>query len=105
MNCQELANFCRAKNNLKMIIIDNKGYGIIRQTQDEFFKSNYVGTKTSLKNNLAEYNPANICKSFNVKTPGKRQIVKFQGISDLCVTNILFFRKAYRLTFHLLCLS
>ena len=47
-----------------MIIIDNKGYGIIRQTQDEFFKSNYVGTKISLKNNLAEYNPANICKSF-----------------------------------------
>ena len=87
MNCQELANFCRAKNNLKMIIIDNKGYGIIRQTQDEFFKSNYVGTKISLKNNLAEYNPANICKSFNVKTLSKNEDIKKSDIDAFFKSN------------------
>ena len=89
MNCQELANFCRAKNNLKMIIIDNKGYGIIRQTQDDFFKSNYVGTKISLKNNLAEYNPANICKSFNIKTLSKNEDIKKSDIDT-------FFKSDYQ---------
>ena len=38
MNSQELVNFCRVKNNLKILIIDNKGYGIIRQIQDDFFQ-------------------------------------------------------------------
>jgi thiamine pyrophosphate-dependent acetolactate synthase large subunit-like protein len=63
-----------------MIIIDNKGYGIIRQTQDDFFKSNYVGTKISLKNNLAEFNPANICKSFNVKVLSINENIKKKDI-------------------------
>jgi acetolactate synthase-1/2/3 large subunit len=89
MNCQELANFCRAKNNLKMVIIDNKGYGIIRQTQDDFFKSNYVGTKISLKNNLAEYNPANICKSFNVRTLSKNENIKKSDLDK-------FFKSDYK---------
>ena len=37
MNSQELA-WCK-KYNIKFIIIDNKGYGIIRQTQKQFYNS------------------------------------------------------------------
>ena len=56
MNSQELINFIRVKNNLKIVVLDNRGYVTIRQTQDDFFNSNYIGTKIGLKNNIPNYN-------------------------------------------------
>jgi acetolactate synthase-1/2/3 large subunit len=87
MNCQELVNFCKVKNNLKMVIINNKGYAIIRQTQDEFFKSNYVGSAISPKNNLSDYNPAAICRSFNVKVVEKNENINQNDVDIFFLNN------------------
>ncbi len=53
-----------------------------------------MGTKISLKNNLAEhnlaeYNPANICKSFNVKVLSKNEDIKKSDID-------VFFKSDYQ---------
>ena len=42
MNSQELAWL--KKYPVKIILIDNKGYGIIRQTQRLFYKSKFLGS-------------------------------------------------------------
>lgn len=42
MNLQELALL--QKTNVKVFILDNEGYGMIRQTQDFWLNSNYVAT-------------------------------------------------------------
>lgn len=44
MNSQELINIPFHKLRIKIIVIDNRGYGIIRQTQDTWLKSNYTCT-------------------------------------------------------------
>lgn len=81
MNCQELVNFSKTYDNLKLIIINNKGYGIIRQTQEEFFKSNYVGSAISSKNNLSVYDPVTICKGFDIKVLEKNENIKKNEIN------------------------
>ena len=54
---------------MKIIILDNSGYSIIKQTQDSFFKSNSIGSDVgSGKFDLPKYNVTNICKSYNLKT-------------------------------------
>lgn len=70
MNCQELANFKKIKNKyLKIIILDNSGYSIIKQTQDSFFNSNYIGSDVGYgKFDLPKYSVTNICKSYNLRT-------------------------------------
>ncbi len=42
MNCQELVHI--VNKNIKLIVLDNQGYGIIRQTQEDFYESNYLGS-------------------------------------------------------------
>ena len=66
MNSQELA-WCK-NFPTKFIVIDNKGYGIIRQTQKDFYKSNYLGS--DFKNNrskLPNFSIKNILDSFGIK--------------------------------------
>ena len=69
MNCQELANLKKIKKNLlKILILDNSGYSIIKQTQDSFFKSNYVGSDVGMnKFDLPNFTIKNICKSYDLK--------------------------------------
>ena len=88
MNSQELVNFCRVKNNLKILIIDNKGYGIIRQTQDDFFNSNYIGTKIGLKNNMAPYNVVNIVKSFGLSVKLANENLSLSEIKNFISSKI-----------------
>ena len=82
MNSQELINFIRVKNNLKIVVLDNKGYGIIRQTQDDFFNSNYIGTKIGLKNNIPNYNTEKILTSFGLKIKKVSQNVNIGTIKN-----------------------
>ena len=45
MNIQELKTIVDYNlSNLKIIVINNSGYGLIKQFQDAYFESNYVGT-------------------------------------------------------------
>ena len=65
MNSQELSwlkNF-----NVKLIILDNKGYGIIRQTQRQFYNSNFIASDfKNNKSSMPKYEVGSILKSFNI---------------------------------------
>ena len=88
MNSQELVNFVRVKKNLKLIVLDNKGYGIIRQTQDDFFGSNYIWTKIGLKNNIPYYSAEKIISSFGLKTKKANQSVDALTIKNFFNSDI-----------------
>lgn len=45
MNIQELKTVVDYKLPIKILVINNNGYGIIKQYQDAYFESNYVGTE------------------------------------------------------------
>ncbi len=67
MNSQEM--FWLKKFPVKMIIIDNKGYGIIRQTQRLFYKSKFIGSDfKNRKSSLPKFNVKNIIDVFKVPT-------------------------------------
>ena len=44
MTMQELATIMHHKIKIKLIIINNSGYSMIKQTQDQWLKSNYVAS-------------------------------------------------------------
>ena len=44
MNIQELATIVRHNIPIKIFILDNKGQSMVRQTQDQWFNSKYVGS-------------------------------------------------------------
>ena len=77
MNSQELA-WCK-NFPVKFIIIDNKGYGIIRQTQKDFYQSNFLGS--DFKNNkskLPNFSIEKILNSFSIK----HKTIKNNNISN-----------------------
>ena len=65
MNCQEFAQL-KNKENLKVVVVDNQGYGIIRQTQDDFYDGNHLGSSFETEAPLPYYNVANIVKGFDL---------------------------------------
>jgi len=44
MNIQELATIKKLNLSIKIFVFDNKGYGMIQQTQDDWLDSNYVAS-------------------------------------------------------------
>ncbi len=65
MNSQEFSWF--NKFPIKLIILDNKGYGIIRQTQREFYKSKFYGSDfKNKKSSLPKFSLEKILKSHNI---------------------------------------
>ena len=67
MNSQELAWASRFR--IKFIVIDNEGYGIIRQTQRQFYKSSFVGSDfKNKKSALPHFSIEKIFKSFDIPT-------------------------------------
>ena len=67
MNSQELAWANKFK--IKFIVIDNKGYGIIRQTQKQFYKSFFIGSDfRNKKSSLPNFSVEKIFKSYNIST-------------------------------------
>ena len=65
MNCQELAHL-KNKKNLKIVVIDNKGYGIIRQTQDDFYGGVYLGSSFETESPLPYFSIGKIAKGFDL---------------------------------------
>ena len=66
MNIQELATIIKYKLPIKIFVVDNGGYGMIRQTQDQWLKSEYVGS--TAEGGLAIPNIYNICRAYGFKT-------------------------------------
>ncbi len=65
MNSQELAWASRFR--IKFIVIDNQGYGIIRQTQRQFYKSLFVGSDfKNKKSSLPSFSIKKIFESFDI---------------------------------------
>ena len=62
LNIQELALSQKINANIKFFIINNNGYGIIRQFQDNYLNSRYFGTCEY----IGKINLKNICKGFSV---------------------------------------
>ena len=46
MTMQELATVLHHKIKLKLILINNSGYSMIKQTQDQWLNSNYVASSS-----------------------------------------------------------
>lgn len=66
MNSQELAWL--KKYPVKIILIDNKGYGIIRQTQRLFYKSKFLGSDfLNKKTSLPTFSVESIFKSYSIE--------------------------------------
>lgn len=67
MNLQELAWFKKFK--IKLVVVNNQGYGIIRQTQKNFYNSNFLASDFKNKfSSLPHYNIKKILNSFDIKT-------------------------------------
>tara|TARA_Y100000590_G_scaffold163199_1_gene187071 strand:+ start:4256 stop:5893 length:1638 start_codon:yes stop_codon:yes gene_type:complete len=67
MNSQELS--WAKKFDIKFIVIDNKGYAVIRQTQKQFYKSLFLGSDfKNKKSSLPYFSIQKIFKSFDIIT-------------------------------------
>lgn len=65
MNLQELETISGNNLNIKIFLLNNKGYHSIRQTQQSFFKDNIVGC--GLESGLTFPNFEKVAKAFNFK--------------------------------------
>jgi thiamine pyrophosphate-dependent acetolactate synthase large subunit-like protein len=65
MNCQELAHLQDSKR-AKIVVLDNKGYGIIRLTQKEYFDGNLLGSDFGGKSKLPFYDVSKIIDGFGL---------------------------------------
>ena len=89
MNIQELAWLKYYK--VKIIVLDNEGYGIIRQTQRAYYKSKFFGS--DFKNNLSKlpkFNLKKILESYDLKT----KIVTRRQLNKKIVNNFINSKKS-----------
>jgi acetolactate synthase I/II/III large subunit len=66
MNIQELGTISHNKLPIKIFVMDNECYGMIQQTQDQWFDSNYIAS--SSKGGVPTPNILNIAKSYGFET-------------------------------------
>lgn len=66
MNIQELATIARHNIPIKIIILDNKGQSMVRQTQDQWFDSKYVGS--SYEGGLPIVDFARVISSYGIRS-------------------------------------
>ena len=87
MNIQEIENIKNYKLPIKMFIIDNQGYGMVKQTIDTWLKKNYVGcdkfSGLSIPNFLKVFNSygiksVEIINNFELDKKIK-QVLNFKG--------------------------
>jgi acetolactate synthase-1/2/3 large subunit len=64
MNCQEFA-WLRSRR-AKLVILDNKGYGIIRMTQDDFYEGRHFGSAMKGTASLPDFDVASIARGFGL---------------------------------------
>lgn len=65
MSMQELATILHHKIPLKLILINNSGYSMIQQTQDQWLSSKYIAS--SNEGGLSFPNYSNIAKAYNMQ--------------------------------------
>ncbi|BBE30624.1 acetolactate synthase [Tepiditoga spiralis] len=65
MNIQELETLRRLNLNLKCFVLDNNGYGSIVNTQNNYFKGNYVGSNE--ESGLTLPSMEKLSKAYNLK--------------------------------------
>jgi acetolactate synthase-1/2/3 large subunit len=63
---QELSLIKKLNLKIKILLLNNKGHGMIRQTQDQWLKSNYYGS--SIKGGLADIDYLKVSNSFGLST-------------------------------------
>tara|TARA_S200000501_G_C20226658_1_gene483885 strand:- start:66 stop:470 length:405 start_codon:yes stop_codon:yes gene_type:complete len=89
MNIQEFAWLKRYK--VKIIILDNQGYGIIRQTQKDYYNSKFYGS--DFKNNsskLPNFKLKKIIESYDIKT----RIFNKNQLNEKIVNNFIKSKKS-----------
>jgi len=95
INIQELATIARHKLPIKIFLIDNRGYGIVRQTQETWLDSKYEAT--SWKGGLALPDFINIARAYDIATEvidnheelrGKLRKILTSNEAVLCTVNL-----------------
>jgi acetolactate synthase-1/2/3 large subunit len=66
MNIQELETIQNYNINVKIFILNNQGYGLIKQTQETWLDSNYAGVDKSSGLSLPNY--IKLAKAYKIKT-------------------------------------
>jgi len=66
MNIQELETIQNYNINVKIFILNNQGYGLIKQTQETWLESNYAGVDKSSGLSLPNY--VALAKAYKIKT-------------------------------------
>lgn len=82
MSIQELSTLKIAKKPLKIFLLNNSGYSMIKQTQDQWFGSEYFASNADSNMFFPDYK--NICKSFGIrynKISSKEDLLK--GIKNV----------------------
>ena len=65
MSMQELSTLKVLKKSLKIFLINNSGYSMIKQTQDQWFDSEYFASNVDSTMHFPDY--ADICRAFGLK--------------------------------------
>lgn len=78
INIQELHTISRLNLNIKIIIINNDSLGMIRQFQDTYFESRYIGTKWG-------YTTPDFCKVSKAYQIDSKKIIENREIDDALV--------------------
>ena len=65
MSMQELSTLKVLKKSLKIFLINNSGYSMIKQTQDQWFDSEYFASNVDSTMHFPDYE--NICSAFGLK--------------------------------------
>ena len=99
MNIQELETIKHYNVNVKIFIINNQGYGLIKQTQDTWLNSKYSGVDK--KSGLSLPNFISVAKAYKIKTMELKQnsnlrpkISKALKIKGPLIINVLVNPKA-----------
>ena len=66
MNIQELETIKNFNCNIKIVVINNKGYSLIKQTQETWLNSNYAGVDK--KSGLSLPNNCKIAGAYGIKS-------------------------------------
>lgn len=95
MNIQELATIAKHKLPIKIFVLNNKGYGMIKQTQDDWLESRYEAS--SIHTGIAVPDFTMVAKGYGLKTEkiltqknmrGKIKKVLKDNKCTLCEVNI-----------------
>ena len=83
MNIQEIENIKAHNLNIKIFIINNFGYGMVKQTIDTWLDGNYVGCDTSSGLSLPDF--SKVFNSYGIKTLKINNHNEMHDIIDTCL--------------------